>query len=114
MHSIKVGHNFKFYALVELVTVLLVKLNSIFLRQTLCANAFALCAKRLVKLPPRATTTQFEEDDIILNRKSCLVTLYAKGLFVYEICFSSIRGYRVTLAEERYVFISLFTHIVYA
>ena len=50
VYSIKVGHNFKLYELVELSAVLLVKLNSIFLCLTLCASAFALCASGLVKL----------------------------------------------------------------
>ena len=55
VYSIKVGHNFKLYELVELSAVLLVKLNSIFLCLTLCASAFVLCASGLVKLTqPRA------------------------------------------------------------
>ena len=49
VHSVKVGRNFK---LCVLGAVLLVKQNSIFLRQTMCANAFALCASGLVKLTP--------------------------------------------------------------
>ena len=45
-------HNFMFYALVELGAILMVKLNGIFLRQTLCAGPFVLYANVLVKLTP--------------------------------------------------------------
>ena len=51
-YSVKVWRNFKFYAQVELGAVLLVKLNSIFLRKTLCVSTFLLCASGLVKLTP--------------------------------------------------------------
>ena len=51
-YSLKVGRIFKFYGPEELGTVLLVKLNSIFLCQMLCTGAFALYASGLVKLTP--------------------------------------------------------------
>ena len=50
--SIKVGRNFKFFASVKLGTLFLVKLNGSLWCQTMCAGAFPLYAKELVKLIP--------------------------------------------------------------
>ena len=68
---------FKFYALLKVCEDFLVKLNGIFLCQTLCASAFVLYAKGFLEIDPR---------NIKLNPSTSLITIlnFRLSMFLFQ------------------------------
>ena len=70
-YIVKVWHNFTFYALLELDTILSVKLNGIFLWQMLFSNTFVLCVGGLVKSIPGFNKVASESANLLTSSSFC-------------------------------------------